>query len=310
MTYTNDDDSLVPELRVRVDDDVKEDVDKSGYVRLRGDDADDEEEGFLLDGGVDEKPGSGFVCWKLRWCVVWYWVKLAALLALVGGVAFVVIKWVGPFFINKEIIPIIAWETSTFTIPQLGLLVFLSVALFPILLLPSSPSMWIAGMTFGYGYGFLLITLALAVGISLPFCIGSLFLHKIQVWLEKYPKQASILRAAGEGNWFHQFRSVALIRISPFPYVLYNYCAVVSHVKYGPYLLGSLVGMAPDTFLTLYTGIIIQTLADATKEHHNLSAPQIAFNVVGFSCTAATAVFFTLYAKRRLKTLPEEPLLS
>ncbi|CAN1747973.1 hypothetical protein LINPERHAP1_LOCUS3258 [Linum perenne] len=80
----------------------------------------------------------------------------------------------------QEIIPIIAWETSTFTIPQLGLLVFLSVALFPILLLPSSPSMWIAGMTFGYGYGFLLITLALAVGISLPFCIGSLFLHKIQ----------------------------------------------------------------------------------------------------------------------------------
>ncbi|CAN0908671.1 TVP38/TMEM64 family membrane protein slr0305 [Linum grandiflorum] len=307
MTCRNDDDSVVSELRVRVHDD--DDVDKSGYMRLRGNDADDEAERFLLDGGV-EKPGCGFFCCKLRWSVVWYWVKLATLFALLGALAFVVFKWVGPFFMDNGIIPIINWETSTFTTPQLGLMVFLSVALFPVLLLPSSPSMWIAGMTFGYAYGFLLVTVALAVGISLPFCIGSLFLHKIRRRLEKYPKQAAILRAAGEGNWFHQFRSVALIRISPFPYILYNYCSVATHVKYGPYLLGSLVGMAPDTFLTLYTGVIIQTLADASQEHHNLSAPQIAFNVVGFCCTAATAVFFTLYAKRRLKTLPEEPLLS
>ncbi|CAN1333054.1 hypothetical protein LINPERPRIM_LOCUS35933 [Linum perenne] len=64
---------------------------------------------------------------------------------------------------------------------MLALLVFVSVSLFPIFLLPSSPSMWIAGMTFGYGYGFLLLTAALCIGISLPFCIGSLFLHKIQV---------------------------------------------------------------------------------------------------------------------------------
>jgi uncharacterized membrane protein YdjX (TVP38/TMEM64 family) len=75
----------------------------------------------------------------------------------------------------------------------------------------------------------------------------------MQGWLEKYPKRASILRSAGEGNWFHQFRSVALIRISPFPYIIYNYCAVATNVKYGPYILGSLVGIVPDIFVSIYT---------------------------------------------------------
>lgn len=81
----------------------------------------------------------------------------------------------------QEIIPIINWETATFSTPVLAVLVFASVALFPMVLLPSSPSMWVAGMTFGYGYGFLLIISAAVIGVSLPFFIGNLFLHKIQV---------------------------------------------------------------------------------------------------------------------------------
>lgn len=74
-----------------------------------------------------------------------------------------------------------------------------------------------------------------------------------QAWLEKYPKKAAVLRAAGGGNWFHQFRAVALIRISPFPYIIYNYCAVATNVKYGPYICGTLVGVVPEIFVTLYT---------------------------------------------------------
>ena len=83
----------------------------------------------------------------------------------------------------QEIIPILNWETSTFSTPVLAVLVFASLALFPTLLFPSSPSMWVAGMTFGYGYGFLLIFSGMAVGVSLPYFVGSLFYHKIQVCL-------------------------------------------------------------------------------------------------------------------------------
>ncbi|KAJ7944828.1 TVP38/TMEM64 family membrane protein [Quillaja saponaria] len=291
MTYYNEDGGggeVVPELRMRIGSD-----DNNGdYMKLRQSPEEFE--------AVTDPPSSG------RRGSLWYWVKLALLLMFLGLLAGVFVKWIGPFLMDKEIIPIIHWEAETFSPPVLAVLVFTSVALFPTLLLPSTPSMWVAGMTFGYGFGFLLIISATAVGVSLPYFIGSQFHHKIQGWLEKYPKKASILRSAGEGNWFNQFRAVTLIRISPFPYVIFNYCAVATNVKYGPYILGSLVGMVPEIFVAIYTGILILTLADASHERRTLSAPQIIFNVLGFCGTVATAIFFTVYAKRQLKELQKE----
>ncbi|ONI06821.1 hypothetical protein PRUPE_5G083300 [Prunus persica] len=302
MTYDESEDrgEVVPELILR----IGGEDDKRDYVKLRGDHGDcGPAEG--VEGPVEPSPPK-------KLASLWYWIRLVLLVMCLVLLAGVFVKWVGPFFMDKEIIPIITWETKTFSTPVLAVLVFASVALFPTLLLPSSPSMWVAGMTFGYGYGFLLIMSAAAVGVSLPFFMGSLFYRKIQGWLEKYPKRASVLRSAGEGNWFHQFRAVTLIRISPFPYIIYNYCAVATNVKYVPYLLGSLAGMVPETFVAIYTGILIRTLADASHEHHGLSAPQIIFTVVGFSLTVATTIFFTVYAKRQLKELQkdDEPLLQ
>ncbi|MFS7898050.1 hypothetical protein Hanom_Chr00s015717g01755071 [Helianthus anomalus] len=47
--------------------------------------------------------------------------------------------------------------------------------------IPSTPSMWVAGMSFGYGFGFFLIIGGVTIGASLPYFIGSLFYHTIQV---------------------------------------------------------------------------------------------------------------------------------
>ncbi|KAK9748832.1 hypothetical protein RND81_02G084000 [Saponaria officinalis] len=213
---------------------------------------------------------------------------------------------------DKGLTPIIRWETSTFSDPLLAFLLFITVALFPTILIPSSPSMWVAGMTFGYGIGFLLIMPAVVIGISMPYLIGSLFHHKIQGWLERYPKKASLIKLAGEGEAFDQFRAVALIRISPFPYILYNYCAVATGVKYGPYILGSILGMVPDVLVEIYTGKLMKTLADASDQRQSLSAQEIIFNVVGFAATVATTIICTILAKRRLSTMPieDEPLLQ
>ncbi|TKY70878.1 SNARE associated Golgi protein [Spatholobus suberectus] len=284
MTYAEEDE-INDGARTR---DVERTHDGGHYIKLRWD--------SQPEATASNRRGSG----------LWYWVKLVLCFLCLGLLALVAFKWVGPFFVEKAIIPITNWERNTFSSPVLAVLVFASIALFPTLILPSSPSMWVAGMTFGYGFGFLLITSAAAVGVSLPFFIGSIFLHKIEGWLEKYPKRASILRSAGEGNWFHQLRAVALIRVSPFPYIIYNYCAVATNVKYGPYLCGSLVGMVPEIFVSIYTGILIKTLAHASHEKHTLSTTQIVLNVVGFCVTVATIIFFTVYAKRQLKELQKE----
>ncbi|KAG6431384.1 hypothetical protein SASPL_109463 [Salvia splendens] len=154
---------------------------------------------------------------------------------------------------GDEIIPMINWVQSTFSTTILGLIVFASLAIFPVFLIPSTPSQWVAGMTFGYGYGFLLITGGVLIGSSIPYFIATTISSHMQAWLERHPKRASILRLAGEGNWFSQFRAVSLIRISPFPYIIYNYCAVATDVRYVPYLLGTAVGMVPDIIVALYT---------------------------------------------------------
>ncbi|GAB2300915.1 hypothetical protein Dimus_034950 [Dionaea muscipula] len=238
------------------------------------------------------------------------WVMYLLLFTFLGVLAAVFFKWVAPLLMDKEVIPVINWERSTFSTPVLAVVLFASVAVFPALLLPTSPSMWVAGMTFGYGYGFLLIMSAVAIGVSLPYFIGSLFYHKIQGWMEKYPKKASVIRLAGEGDWLNQFHAVILIRVSPFPYVVYNYCAVATNVKYGPYFLGSLVGMVPDVFIAIYTGILIRALADASHDQHSLSAQEIIFDILGFAAAVATTIICTIFARRRLSRLQmEEELL-
>ncbi|XP_021735980.1 uncharacterized protein LOC110702563 [Chenopodium quinoa] len=307
MTFVGNDDNndviAVPELTtLRVSD--KDEF----YVNLVQYEEEEEEGDSVVEDHCLSEPSTP----RIRCCFICKWIKFFLLFVFLGVLALVVIKWLGPFAMDKGIIPILNWERTSFSTPILALIIFTSVALFPTILLPSSPSMWVAGMTFGYGFGFLLIMPAVFIGVSLPYLIGSLFYHKIQNWMEKYPKRASIIRLAGEGEWLDQFRAVSLIRISPFPYIIYNYCAVATNVKYGPYILGSVLGMVPDVLVALYTGILIKTLADASDTKHSLSAQEIIMNVVGFAATVATTIICTILAKKRLKTMPieDEPLLQ
>ncbi|XP_071730766.1 uncharacterized protein [Rutidosis leptorrhynchoides] len=239
------------------------------------------------------------------WWSFWWWGKFVFLIVFLAILGFCFFVWIGPYLMEKEVIPILNWETDTFSKPVLALIIFGSVALFPAIFLPSTPSMWVAGMSFGYCLGFLLIICGVTIGVSLPYFFGSLYYHKIQGWLEKYPKKASIIRLSGEGDWYDQFRAVTLLRISPFPYVVYNYCAVATDVKFVPYLFGTLVGMVPEIFVAIYTGIMIRTLADASKDQRSLAPLQIVFTVCGFVLTIVTTVIVTVIARKRLSELQE-----
>ncbi|KAG6477582.1 uncharacterized membrane protein At4g09580-like isoform X1 [Zingiber officinale] len=266
------------------------------YVRLGG----GEPVGF-----VAEPPDSGPRIWNS----LGRWVKVALCICLFAATVPLVV-FAGPWILKKVVIPVLDWEMASFSRLTLALLLFATIALFPTLLLPSSPSMWLAGTTFGYGYGFLLIMSGMIIGMSLPFIIGSLFHHQIHKWLEKWPKKASFVRLAGEGDWFHQFQSVILIRVSPFPYIIFNYAAVATNVRYGPYISGSMVGTMHEIFIAIYSGRLFQSLADATDDGGFFSLEQIIYNIVGFSITAGATAAITIYAKRTLQTLRVEDELS
>lgn len=83
MTYSDGADETVPELKL-----IIEDPENGDYVKLRG--GSDEEE--------EESPAG---CWIGSVTSVWFWVKLISLVAFLGLLAFVIIKWIAPFLIEK-----------------------------------------------------------------------------------------------------------------------------------------------------------------------------------------------------------------
>lgn len=162
------------------------------------------------------------------------------------------------------------------------------MALLPLILVPSSPSMWLAGIIFGYGLGFVIIMIGTTIGMVLPYFIGLLFRDRIHVriwaretyfdtlqcfrnslsifrflfmspqeWLKRWPQKADMIRLVGEGSWFHQFKVVVLFRFSPFPYPIFNYAIVVTSMRFWPYLCGSVTAMVPEAFIFIYMWVSV-----------------------------------------------------
>lgn len=203
----------------------------------------------------------------------------------------------------QVLLPMMQWEATVFGRPVLAVVLVASLALFPIFLIPSGPSMWLAGMIFGYGLGFVIIMAGTTIGMILPYLIGLLFRDRIHQWLKRWPEKAAMLRLAAEGSWFHQFRVVALFRVSPFPYTIFNYAIVVTNMRFWPYLCGSVAGMVPESFIYIYSGRLIRTFADVKYGRHHLTWVEIVYNIISFIVMILTIVAFTMYTTRALDEL-------
>ncbi|KAA8545345.1 hypothetical protein F0562_020129 [Nyssa sinensis] len=237
---------------------------------------------------------------SFRWwikAIIWCFLTVIALL--------IFFKWGVPFLFEKVLVPILQWEATAFGRPVLAIVLVVSLALFPVFLIPSGPSMWLAGMIFGYGLGFIIIMVGTTVGMILPYLIGLHFRDRIHQWLKRWPQKAAMIRLAGEGSWFHQFRVVAIFRVSPFPYTIFNYAIVVTSMRFWPYLWGSIAGMVPEAFIYIYSGRLIKTLADVKYGNHHLTSVEIIYNVISFIIAIITTVAFTIYAKRALNELEQ-----
>jgi len=232
-----------------------------------------------------------------------WWMKAVFWCFIVLVVVLIFVKWGVPFLFEKVLLPILQWESTAFGRPVLAIVLVASLAFFPVFLIPSGPSMWLAGMIFGYGLGFVIIMVGTTIGMTLPYLIGLLFRDKIHQWLKRWPQEAAMIRLAGEGSWFHQFRVVAIFRISPFPYTIFNYAIVVTTMRFWPYLCGSIAGMVPESFIYIYSGRLIRMFADVKYNNHHLTTVEIIYNVISFIVAITTLVAFTIYAKRTLNEL-------
>ncbi|XP_071740504.1 uncharacterized protein, partial [Rutidosis leptorrhynchoides] len=230
-----------------------------------------------------------------------WWIKFVTFCVISILLSFILMKWGMPILFEKILLPTMQWESATFDRPAVAIILITSLALFPVVFIPSGPSMWLAGMTFGYGIGFIIIMVGTTIGMVLPYMIGLCFRHRIHQCLKKWPQTAAMIRMAGEGGWFQQFKVVALFRISPFPYTIFNYAVVVTSMMFWPYLWGSIAGMIPEAFIYIYSGRLLRTFADIQYGNHQMSPLEIIYNVISFIVAAVMTVGFTFYGKKRLQ---------
>lgn len=155
-----------------------------------------------------------------------------------------------------------------------------------------------AGAIFGLARGTLYVFFGSTLGASAAFLIARYLARAaIERRLEGRPKFQSIDRAvANEGR-----KIVFLLRLSPvFPFNLLNYGLGLTRVRFVDYLIACF-GMLPGTFLYVYTGKAVGTVAAAAGGAGSPKGPaSTALLIVGLLATAVVTTIVTRIARRAL----------
>lgn len=162
------------------------------------------------------------------------------------------------------------------------------------------------GFLFGVVGGSIAISIGSTLGAGAAFLVGRFVAREsVARRVRGNARFAAIDRAVGEQG----FRIVFLIRLSPiFPYNILNYAFGLTRVRFGPYLLGSWLGMLPATVMYVYLGSTAGDLAKIFSGGIDLGgggtaggAGPLAMKLIGLAATVAVTIYVTRIARRALR---------
>ena len=139
----------------------------------------------------------------------------------------------------------------------LGPVLFVLIYTVGVLFLPATPFTIAGAVIFGKFYGMLYNLAADTLGASLAFYLGRYFLHGVargfletrMPWLDR--------KAAEDG-----FSVIFYLRIFWFPFIVLNYAAGATRIRFRDYLLGTVLGLLPPVFIfTYFVGAMKEALA-------------------------------------------------
>jgi uncharacterized membrane protein YdjX (TVP38/TMEM64 family) len=183
---------------------------------------------------------------------------------------------------------------------NIGLLVyFLFYTIGVVLFLPGSLLTLGAGFLYGPLLGTLLVSPASVAGATLAFLAGRFVARD---WVMHRIASSPKFSAIDEGIGKRGFYIVFLIRLSPvFPFTLLNYALGLTRVKLRDYVLASFLGMLPGTFLYVYFGSLITSVAQLLSGKRPVAGPwgEVLF-FGGLAATVAVTWLITRVARRAL----------
>lgn len=177
----------------------------------------------------------------------------------------------------------------------LGPVVFVLIYAFGVLFLPATPFTIAGAVIFGKFYGMLYNLAADLLGASVSFFLGRYFLHGVargfletrMPWLER--------KAAEEG-----FSVIFYLRIFWFPFIVLNYAAGATRIRFRDYLLGTALGLLPAVLLSTYfVGSMKEVLATYRRP-----ADLLAFDLLVPVLLLVLSFFIPAILKRLRKDLP------
>jgi uncharacterized membrane protein YdjX (TVP38/TMEM64 family) len=188
------------------------------------------------------------------------YLKLAAFLLIVAGAAyFLFFTPTGALFRTHRGRKALVGELDVLVqaAGPLGPALFIFVYTMGVLLLPATPFTIAGAVIFGKFHGMLYNLAADTLGASISFYLGRYFLHGVargflenrMPWLDR--------KAAEEG-----FSVIFYLRIFWFPFIVLNYAAGATRIRFRDYLLGTVLGLLPPVFIfTYFVGAMRDALA-------------------------------------------------
>jgi len=176
--------------------------------------------------------------------------KLVAFLLLVAAAAYILFfSPAGALFRTPEGRKALIGKLDTLVqaAGPLGPLLFILVYALGVLILPATPFTIAGAVIFGKFYGMLYNLTADLIGASISFFLGRYFLHGVargfletrMPWLDR--------KASEEG-----FSVIFYLRIFWFPFIVLNYAAGATRIRFRDYFLGSALGLLPAVLLSTY----------------------------------------------------------
>jgi uncharacterized membrane protein YdjX (TVP38/TMEM64 family) len=166
-----------------------------------------------------------------------------------------------------------------------------------VLLVPASLFTLAAGFLYGPWWGTLLVSPTSVTAATVAFLIAR---HGGRDLVERRIGGSARVSAIDRAVRDRGFTIVALLRLSPvLPFIIMNYVLGLTGVGLGRYVLGSFVGMLPATFLYVYLGSLITSVASLAE-----GAPGDGLRTtalwVGLAATVAITVLLMRIAKKAL----------
>jgi len=220
----------------------------------------------------------------------------------------IVLLIVAAAVVAAKLLPIGQWFLSFLEwIDGLGAwapaLVAAGYAVATVLFVPGSVLTLGAGVLFGPVVGTIVVSIGSTLGACGAFLVGRTVARRsIERKVAGNPKFAAIDEAVGRQG----FKIVLLTRLSPvFPFIFLNYAYGLTKVPFWRYALASWIGMLPGTFMYVYLGSALGSLAEAVSGRQESSVAERVFFVAGLVMAVVVAVVVTRVARKALKTATE-----